>query len=676
MDVGLNSRGEAEDQQGKLPSDRDKQGISLEKEEMESLSTVVWEGYQIDVRSLSTETKCWDECKKLVSMLPDSSSRNGRFDGAANINLPVVLNAAIVFNARAYPAFFPANDIVKCEVIGDDSGLGIPGMNPQTGQIEMQKWILEPGAKEKRATRISQHMSWQLTYKMPNWVEDTDRMLLLNPIYGCLFKKTYYNSYTKTNCSELIMPQFLVVHNETRDLASAPRVTHSYGLYPYEIQERIRSGYFKEFNYDNDDSGEQHEFLEQHLRYDLDGDGYDEPLIATLHSETKSVVRVEKRYIDSDVTRKNGKVIRIEAENFFVKIPFVPNPTGSFYDIGIGYILYQISKALNTTVNQLLDAGTLGNSPFFLLEKGRMKGGEVKVRPGFGLFVNNDSRPLRDSIYQMDFHGPDAVLFQLLGFLFEYARNLGGMREILEGAVRSDQAAGSTEMLIQEGMNEYKAIYKRIRRALGHEFKRLFELNSRYLDEEEYFKVLDTQEGDGGPGRVNIFRKDYNKDDYDVCPIADAEYLTSAQKKAKSERALALASANLVNPKVATKMVLQAENFDNIDELLDFEPTNQELALQQQKMELERAATEVQGKEAQAAILKEQNAKRKLDIEEAKALYSIDETKSKIVKNLAEAEKASEESDLGALELIAEREQRQNEKRLAEISAAGSDWKK
>ncbi len=645
MDVKLNAAGEAMDEQGFKVEKLEPDDIDLQ-----ALAAVVTEGYQIDKASLSYMQKGWDECKKLVSMLPESKA--GRFDGAANVNIPIILNAANVFNARSYAAFFKSNDIVKCEVIGDDSGLFEVTIGPDgkpvlgaDGHVQKREIVAE-GAKQKRADRISQHMSWQLTYQMPHWIEDMDKLLTLDPIYGCLFKKIYYNSYTKQNCSELIMPQYLTVHNETRDLATAPRITHSFGLYPYEIQERIGAEYFDEFSYSNDDSGEQHEFLEQHLRYDLDGDGYDEPLIVTVHSETSAVVRVEKRYIDTDITKnKKGEIIRIEPENFFVKFGFMPNPTGGFYDIGFGYMLYQLNKVINTAVNQLVDAGTLGNSPFFLLERGRMKGGEVKVRPGFGLFVNNDSRPLRDSIYQMTFNGPDSVLFQLLGFLFEYARNLGGMREVLEGGMRSDQATGAMEMQIQEGMNEFKAIHKRIWRSLSHEYKRLFDLNHRYMDDKEYFKVLDVQDS-MDRGKAEIMRQDYNSDDFDVRPVADAEYLTSAQKKSDADFCIQLAQNNMVNPKVAAKKALESRNITNITELLDFEPTNQELELQKQKQDLEMAAVQAQDKEAQANILKEQNAKRKLDIEEAKALFDIDKTRAETLDTLAQAQERTHEADL------------------------------
>lgn len=696
MDVALNSAGEAYDEQGigdsAAKNDRQQvEKIEPDAEDLQALSAVVCQGYDIDKNSLTTMTKSWSECKKLVAMLPEQQTRGGKFENAANVNLPIVLNAAIVFNARAYAAFFSSNSIVKCQVIGDDSGLFQVQIDPRTGQPmtdptgQIQKQTIVPeGAKAKRASRISQHMSWQLTYQMPHWIEDMDKLLMLVPIYGSLFKKVYYNSYTKTNCSELILPQYLTVHAETRTLDTAPRITHSFGLYPYEIQERIGAGYFDEFIFTNDDSGEQHEFIEQHLRYDLDDDGYDEPLIVTVHSETKTVVRVEKRYIDEDVTygkdSKGGgkkKIIRIEPENFFKKFGFMPNPTGGFYDIGIGYILYQISKAINTTVNQLLDAGTLANSPFFLLERGRMKGGEVKVRPGFGLFVNNDSRPLKDSIYQMTFGGPDAVLFQLLGFLFDYARNLGGMREVLEGGMRSDQTTGSTEMSIQEGMNEYKAIYKRLWRSMMHEYKRLFDLNHRYMDDKEYFKVLDSQDVMGDvQGKTEIYRTDYNADDFDVMPIADEEYLTSSQKKGKAMTAMKLAEGQLVNPKVAAKMVLQSENFDNIEELLAFEPTKQELELQKQKQDIEQAAVQVQGKEAQAAVIKETNAlhklaieNRKTDIAEATALFDIDKTKAEIIEILARAKKEAQGTDLEALDRISLAFQAENEKRITDNAA-------
>lgn len=629
--------------------------IKLQDTRRSELGALVRQGYDTDIQSRVDSEKYWDEAKKLVGLMPPDKS-NPRLENGSNVNIPIILNSAIVFGSRAYSVFFRGNDVVKAQVLGDDSG--IYEVDVATGE---QKEIVPSGYKRGIADRIGQHMSYQLLYQMHDWVEGMDRLFSLLPIYGSMFKKTYYDPISKKNVSEVILPKYLVVHSETRDLETCPRITHSFGLYPYEIRARIASGEFYSVSLSEEDDGQQHEILEQHLRYDLDGDGYDEPIIITVYGVTNEVLKVEKGYIEDDVTKKGGKIVDIKSYCAFTKFGFLPNPTGGFYDIGFGFLLYQLTHTLNSTVNQLIDAGTLGNSPFFMLEKTRIKGGDIKVSAGKGIMVNNDAKPLRDSVYQMQFNQPDSVLLQTFQFLFEYARNLGGMRDVLEGQMRSDQAAGATVMQIEEGMNEFKAIFKRIYRSLSKEYKKLFILNSKYLDEKEYFRLMDTQDA--------ILRKDYDVESYDVAPIADPEYLTSTQRMAQAQFILSLLNTNAINTKVAIDFALKNMNMPQnlINDLLAVEPSNPELALQQSQIELER-------EKYQAMLLKEQNRAKELELKMLKVPAELDKIKADTLDVLSRAEARDEELDLKYYDKAIEHTDRQRARSVEGKSTnAGGD---
>ncbi|WP_206689932.1 hypothetical protein, partial [Streptococcus pseudopneumoniae] len=67
------------------------------------------------------------------------------------------------------------------------------------------------GMKKDKAERISKYMSYQVLHQMTGWEEDMDKLLMILPIVGLAFKKTYFNTTTKQNVSELIMPANLVV---------------------------------------------------------------------------------------------------------------------------------------------------------------------------------------------------------------------------------------------------------------------------------------------------------------------------------------------------------------------------------------------------------------------------------------------------------------------------------
>jgi chaperonin GroES len=55
-----------------------------------------------------------------------------------------------------------------------------------------------PGWKEAemrkcRAQRVSTYMSYQILHEMRGWEEDMDKMLMMLPIVGTMFKKTWYD---------------------------------------------------------------------------------------------------------------------------------------------------------------------------------------------------------------------------------------------------------------------------------------------------------------------------------------------------------------------------------------------------------------------------------------------------------------------------------------------------
>jgi chaperonin GroES len=74
--------------------------------------------------------------------------------------------------------------------------------------------------------------------------------------------------------------------------------------------------------------------------FDLDDDGYEEPYIVTFHRESGTVLRIVARFDELGLKTDNeGKVVRIEPIQYYTKFGFIPNPDGSFYDIGFGVLL-------------------------------------------------------------------------------------------------------------------------------------------------------------------------------------------------------------------------------------------------------------------------------------------------------------------------------------------------
>jgi len=194
-----------------------------------------------------------------------ASSGDGPWPNSADVKYPLIAYAAIQFHARAYPEIIKGNDVVKAKVIGRD----------------------QDGTKQERADRIGKHMSYQVLEEMTEWEEDTDRLLMMLPIIGTLFKKTYFCPIRRRNVSCLRKPFDIVVHNDAKSIDDARRITdQGIWLYRNDIHERKADKIFTDIDikYEFDEEKQAAEqFLEQHLWFDLDDDGYQEPYIVTVH---------------------------------------------------------------------------------------------------------------------------------------------------------------------------------------------------------------------------------------------------------------------------------------------------------------------------------------------------------------------------------------------------------
>lgn len=486
----------------------------LEDAELEKIGMDVEREYKIDKKSREE----WEaSCEKAMNVaLQVRQPKNYPFQGAANIKYPLVTVAALQFGARAYPAIVDGNRIVKAQVLGKD----------------------EDGRKKAQADRVSSHMSYQLLHEMEEWEEDTDVLLHHLPIVGCAFRKVYRSEELGRNKSEMIPAVHLVVNNKCRSLADAPRVTHELFLYPQEISERMLTGTFVECDLgtpavtdgnDGTDDDAPHTFLEQHRYLDLDEDGYREPYIVTIHKDTCKVVRIVANYTIEDIKHDDKKILSIPKDQYFVKYSFIPDPKGGFYDIGFGKLLESLSETIDTTINQMLDAGHLQNAGGGFIGSGvRLKKGEIRLSPGKYMSVEASGADLKNAIYNFEHPGPSAVLFNLLGMMVDAARDITAVKDILTGDSGDKvQTATTTLAMIEQGLKVFTAIYKRIYRALRDEFALLFKLNSQYIGDKEYFNFLDEE--------MAISKADYDIKSLDIVPVADPKMVTDMQRMSRAQ---------------------------------------------------------------------------------------------------------------------------------------------
>lgn len=607
----------------------DKQSV----ETLSDITTKSLEGYKIDLASRVE----WEKLNEQIIDLAKLHVKKKTYAGevVANVKYPLIIDACIQFASRAYPELIKGNNVVKGKVVGNDLD----------------------GAKFDKAQRISEFMSFQLLSHMDNWEEGVDQLLFTLPAIGCAFKKSYFDSIERKNVSELVFADDLVVNYFAESLERAPRVTHRIYLYHNEIVERITSGTFVKFDIaelgqavsdktaDVDDET-PHLFLEQHRWYDLDNDGYQEPYIVTIHAATEKLVRISPRWASDGVIRTNneqgvqdpdGAIVKILPEQYFTRYLFMPSIDGGFYGMGFGSLLMSTNSAINTLLNQLIDAGTLSNRQSGFLGRGLKlgRGKSLQLKSGEWKPVDVTGDDLRKNVLPMPIREPSTTLFQLLGMLIESGKELAGMTEILAGnSPGANVPAESVLALIEQGLQVYSAVHKRVHRAQYKEFSKIKRLNALYLDQMTYINVLDDQQA--------IVQADFSSHDFDVEPVSDPNSTTMMQRLMKAKALLELRGQGLDDMEIMRRY-LKALDVDDIDAFFPEEVEGggqeEQAAMQKMQLELEELSEKIEklksetelnysraGKE-QGSQVKDQagivNDDRKLDLEEVSVANQI-----------------------------------------------------
>lgn len=523
----------------------------LDEQQLAEISRKAIDGYKLDDDSRTDWKERNKEAINLAMLLMEE--KNYPFQGAANVKYPLLTTAALQFNARAYPAIIQGDQVAKCRVNGHD----------------------EDGQKEKRAERVSDHLSWQLTSEMPEWEEDTDRLLMMDAIIGAMFRKVYYDPTLGRKASRLVTPDRLVVNYKARSLKDVPRISEEMWLYPYEIQERINDGRYAEFEYGDapveggqSDDESPHKFIEQHRLIDLDGDGYPEPYIVTIHLETEKVCRVVPNFTMETVrVTQDGKIAAIRRQDYYVQYPFLPSPDGGIYGMGLGWLLYSTNEAINATLNQMLDAGHLSLiQGGFVSAQAGIRDRKITLSKGEWKVLNT-SVPMKDAVFPMKYEPPSEVLFQLLGFLVDQGKDVSNVKDILTGDTGGKTMQPTTVLaLIEQGMKVFNAIFKRIHRAVKHELDLHARINFEHLTPEAYNAFFD------GPEQYDP-QADYNMADMNVTPVSDPSVSTQMQALAKSQVIAEIATNNpAINQEEATRRRLEAAGIEDIDKLMVQQP--------------------------------------------------------------------------------------------------------
>jgi chaperonin GroES len=304
------------------------------------------------------------------------------------------------------------------------------------------------------------------------------------------------------------------------------------------------------------------------------------------------------------VLKEDGKsVAKIKPTQMYTKFGFIPNPDGSFYDIGFGVLLGPINESVNTLINQLIDSGSLANLQSGFIGKSlKIKMGDAKFSPGEWKPVNATGDDLRKQIVPLPAKDPSSTLFQLMGTLVTSGKELASVAEIFTGKMPGQNTPATTTMAtVEQGMKVFTAVYKRIYRSLAQEFKKVFLLNKTYIDPNKYVAIIDE----------TIGPDDFDSDSYDICPGADPSAISQSEKLMKAQGLMEMLPMvpGMLDPVKVFSRVLEAQEQPNWQELFTQEiqqsgqlpppPPDPKLMAIQAKMDADqkKAALDMQGKQ-------------------------------------------------------------------------------
>lgn len=593
----------------------------LTDDQLAKLGQEVCDQYEADKASREDWEKVAEKALKDLSGMHEGT-KDFPWPNASNVHYPLLQQAVQQFWARAYPAIVKGDEAVAIKVVGADSGLpamgpdGQPAMQLQGLPVAMTRqgpavmtpqgpmpmppgaqpepvWQREPGAKARRAQRVSSYMNFLLFYRMANWEGETSTLLYQMPAIGPGFRKVWFDG--EKHQSRFIPAMKLVVDNDSKSLAEAPQIAEEIdGVFPHQIRRDIRTGKYRDMPLDQEEK-EARLLIEAQCYYDLDGDGLEEPYIVTVDHKTKHLLRVVPDFGPEQIKASERGIAFIERRTFYVKYEFLPHPEGKFYNPGLAHILEQHGEVINTLLNQAIDANTAitaggGFIASGLRIQGQGQSSSLKWRPGEYKTVPVTGAALRDGIYERTHPQLSPVMFNLLELILGAAEGLASIKDVLSGDASNQGQVGTTLALIEQGLQVFNAIYKMIFLGLKGEFALLFDNVSAHADArtaQEYMDLLDDPAAD--------FMADFNGADMDIRPISDPSSVTKMQRHARAQFLLSTLEPLAAvggDAREVLRRVYEAADIEDIDKLL---PPPQPNPLQEAD-----AAAEVEAKKAKA----------------------------------------------------------------------------
>lgn len=677
----------------------------LDEEQCQQIADDVVQGLRVDEKTREDWLRVNRQAMDIIKHCEDpSSTKADLYEGQSKVMYPLLAPAGIQLASRTTTHVTRNGRTVECAILGPDKQVATPESLQQAQQIIAQasqslpqvppdqaqamvqqaqqqaqaavKYVWE---KQDKASRVSDFLNYEFLIENKNWLADEHKLNTIVAFWGVGFKQVYYDFITKRNCSELIHPKDVIINHNVSCLDKAPRITTKHWFSKNEIISQINAGYFLDHDLallqsestdleddqinDTEEKDPVYEFVCQTCNIDLDDDGYAEPYKCYVHVPAKLLFCIIPAYDEKGiyVNEDTGKVYRVERQLDIVDRHLIDSPDGSYYSLGLNYLLLHTNKSITSILRQLIDAGTLANAGAvsgFVTKAFRTKEREIRIKLGkFQVLDCNPSVDPQAQFVKMPFGEPSQVLLGLLQLLIDTGKNSGFLSDILTGDVEMQNVPATTMMaMVEQGTRAFKPIITKLYISLKNEFDIWFRLHSKYLDKPKYAKFQ---------GKMfSVDKNDFDLDVLDIAPVADPTASSEAHTYAKLRALIEglQVFGPVTNMKEAATRYYTDMQFNDPEKLVqDQQQPDVKMVEVQLKSQIAQLELQLQEKDLQLEAVKIENKKADTDI---KTSIKATESQAKITKMQHDAyidvekvkiEKQQADTDEKALEIEAKK---------------------
>lgn len=374
-------------------------------------------------------------------------------DGAGENPPPsteMVLSAVIQFAARATDALLGEPDLARAS---------------------------EPGG-EKMAGWVSS----QLRTKDKNWTLDTDPLVVHMAVTGLSWRKRDFDDIDRVFNTHFLPCTDVIINANVRSVERAPRITHVFERYPYEIQRSIERKKWVDYDprFDDSDNQAPKRFYEIDAWLDLDGDEIAEPWTITIsRDDMAEVVRVRPRWSKKTVVDTKEALFFNPIHRFY-PYSFLPDPKGGFLPMGFGKLLDRtqstaddlLSSIVDTAKSEAENGGVFAGGGVGMPDSVELKGNRLTSIP-------TDGRPLQDMFSAFPMHAVSGGSVAVLEKIMTLGDRLAGTLNLLENAPAS-MTATMAKGIIDTGQQVQSAVHRRLVTSMTQEFRMFVAMADAY----------------------------------------------------------------------------------------------------------------------------------------------------------------------------------------------------